>query len=139
MSALITVIGDVKKRIKALPGMGEVDLYPPEKIGQFPFVVIYPGAGSWEYGPAGDRKALYSIVIELHVARKDLPKDAEAAMKYIESIPNAVMSTDDGDTLATTAFNGLEFSGLITLGYADQETLGYRWTMREVKLQTVIT
>jgi hypothetical protein len=60
-------------------------------------------------------------------------------MKYIESIPNAVMSTDDGDTLATTAFNGLDFSGLITLGYADQETLGYRWTMREVKLQTVIT
>lgn len=139
MTALITILSDVKKRIKALGGISQIDLYPPEKITDFPFVTIYPGAGAWEYGPAGDKKALYSIVVELHIARKNLPRDAEAAMRYVESIPNALMSNDDGDTLSTTAFSGLDFSGLIALGYTDADTIGYRWTMQNVKLQTTLT
>jgi hypothetical protein len=139
MSNLIDVIGDVKRRIKALPGIEQIDLYPPEKISSFPFVTIWPGPGQWVYGPAGDKQGLYSIIVELHVARKDLPKDAEAAMRYVETIPNALMSTDDGDTLATIAFSSIDFSGLILLGYDEEKTVGFRWIMQNVKLITAIT
>jgi hypothetical protein len=139
MSGLTDIIGDIQLRLKALPGMGDVPFYPQEDASKFPHVTIYPGASQWTFGPAGDKKILYNIVVELHVARKNLPDDTKSVYRYVEIVPNALMSSNETDTLANTAFSGISFSGLIAMGYGGSDTLGFRWTLQDVKLITAIT
>jgi hypothetical protein len=139
MSGLTDIIGDIQLRLKALPGMGDVPFYPQEDAAKFPHITIYPGASQWTFGPAGDKKILYNIVVELHVSRKNLPDDAKSVYRYVEIVPNALMSSNETDTLANTAFSGISFSGLISMGYGGSDTLGFRWTLQDVKLITAIT
>jgi hypothetical protein len=139
MSGLTDIISNIQIRLKRLPGMGDVPFYPQEDAAKFPYVAIYPGASQWFFNTPGDKKVLYDIVIDLHVARKNLPDDLKSAYRFVESVPNALMSTDDGDLLSTTACKGIAFSGLMEWEVGGLATIGFRWTMQEVKLLTAIT
>ena len=137
--SLQTAIADVQGTIGAITGIRAAPDYPPEDSTVYPFVVAYAGAGEFRTGePAGALKYLGSIIVDLHVARKDLPRDAEKAMTYHTSIPNDIL---EDKTLGGTAdtCGPVSCSGLIAMSYGGQETLGLRFTIENVKILAAFT
>lgn len=114
---------------------------PPEQPNDFPFVVTYPTSFGHKQSPMGMITYLYDIVVELHVARSDLPNDVDLALPYAESIPNAVYDCLNDNTAAqgegTGRFGALSW-GIDEYGN-DIPTIGFSWTFAQVKIQKAIT
>ena len=136
---LQSAIEDVQGTISAISGIRAAPNYPPEDATAYPFVVAYAGEGEFRTGePAGMLKYLGSIIVDLHVARKDLPRDARSAMAYHETIPNDILEdTTLGGTVSTCG--PVSCSGLIAMNYGGQDTLGLRFTIENVKIQAAFT
>lgn len=82
---------------------------------------------------------LHSINIELHVARKDLPRDYVKVMELIGTIPKEIWNR-----LRTGDFSNLETFGDITylfgpLSWGAVDTLGVTYTLTDVKIQTDVS
>jgi hypothetical protein len=73
--ALKDAIKDIVDELQTITDLRRVPDAPPENNDQFPFAVVYPLTGVYTQGPAQLMKGLHSVNIELHVARKDLPRD----------------------------------------------------------------
>ncbi len=128
--------------LRSLSGVRAAPGYAPDKLDPFPFAVVYPGAGVWQFGATpGEKKALASIIVEMHVARKDLPKDLEKAMAFGDTVPNLLM----GKLISDNKWNGkIDTFENITytfgvLGWNGLMTIGYRWTVNNIKLRSNIT
>ncbi len=135
--ALQDAIAAVQVLVKTISGIREAPAYPPEQLELFPYAVAYSGGGVWEFGPAGDKKGLHNIVVELHIQRKALARDVSAAMAYSDSIPNILMKNP---TLSGTVntFQSISYT-FGPLGYGGIETIGFKFTISNVKMQTAIT
>ena len=122
----------------ALTGISQADVYPPEQLNVFPFVVVYPSAGRWVGGPAGMMKGIHDLVVEIHVQRTDLPRNVQAAMPAGEALAAAILSDPTlGGTVDTVlADNGLAYT-FGALAWGGQATIGWRITV-PVKIQTVL-
>lgn len=127
--------------IRTISGIKQAPDYPPENIGDFPFATAFPGDGEHTVGTlvnnTGERKFLGSIVLELHVARKDLPYDVQASIGYGDSIPNILLKN-------ITLSGKVDTFGSITqtfgeMDWGDVKTLGYRFIINEVKQRNTIT
>ena len=125
--------------LQTIPGIRRVPDDPPEDNEQFPFLVAMAQDGVYTQGPAQVMKALHSVRLELHVSRKDLPRDYKHVMKLIDEIPYYLMKhLNDG------GFSNLATFGEITyifddLAWAGTPTLGVIYTVTNVKVQTAIT
>jgi hypothetical protein len=137
MSSLVDVCTAVAALVASISGIRRAPTYPEESLNIFPFVVVYPGAGSENYAVPGERLSLSSIVVELHVARKDMPRDIAAAMPYGDSIPNKLMLDPTVSGKADT-FGGIEWT-FGELNWGAQQTLGFRFTMLNVKRRNNVT
>jgi len=109
----------------------------------FPFIVTHPGTGEWSSDVPGNKIGLHTITVELHVARKDLPRDIQKAMAYSESIPNALLkavATVSGDKFDNTisTFDRITYT-FGPLGWAGVDTIGFRFQIVGVKMQSNIT
>jgi hypothetical protein len=137
--SLVDAIKDIQYTISSIPGIRSAPDDPPEDATAYPFVVAYAGSGEFRTGePAGQMLYLGSIIVDLHVARKDLPRDAEKAMTYHESIPNDILEdTTLGGTISTCG--PVSCSGLIAMSYGGQDTLGLRFTVQNVKIQAAFS
>jgi hypothetical protein len=137
--ALKDAIKDIVDELQTITDLRRVPDAPPENNDQFPFAVVYPLTGVYTQGPAQLMKGLHSVNIELHVARKDLPRDYAQIMNVIDTIPWELMKLlNDGgySNLATIGqidyfFGPLSWSGV--------ETLGVTYTINNVKVETEIT
>ena len=134
---LQSAISAVQAIVGAISGIRKAPDYPPEQLNVFPFAVAYSGGGNWTFGPAGDKRGLHNIVVEIHIQRKDLPRDVSTAMGYSDSIPNNLMKSP---TLSGTCdtFAGISYT-FGALNYGETQTLGFRFTITGVKIQSVIT
>lgn len=140
-NTLETAILQVAKYLSVLEGMRKIGERPPETINDFPAFVCYASAGVWEFGAAQDKKGLHTIAIEIHVARKDLPKDIQAAMRWSDVVPNLLFykllydnkwnGTIDTFKRITYTFGGL--------GWGDAATLGFRFRVEDVKMLSEVT
>jgi len=122
--------------VGAVSGILQAPDPPIEQPGEFPFAVGYPGDGTFEGGPAGATTALHNIVIELHVARKDLPTDYSRAIPYVDSIPATLLSNLSskwGSTISTFARISYRWG---EMDYGGQKTLGIQFTVEGVKILT---
>lgn len=139
MKSITEAIKDIQNTISGIAGIRSAPEYPPEDATAFPFVVAYAGSGEFRTGePAGMLKYLGSIIVDLHVARKDLPRDAERAMTYHESIPSDILKdTTLGGNISTCG--PVSCSGLIAMNYGGQDTLGLRFTVQNVKIQAAFS
>ena len=139
-SGLQNAILQAQLYMRTLPGIVNAPPYPPEQMSDFPFSVAYSGGGNWEFGPAGDKKGLHVINVELHFAREDLAKDAESAMVYSDSVPNLLMSRLRLDKWGNTisAFNNIRYTHG-SMGWNGAPTYGFRWFVEGVKIVTPIT
>ena len=111
---------------------------PPEKITTFPQAVVFPRSGSWMDGAAGTKKGIHTIVIQIHVARKDLPRDIDKAFPYGDTVPDRILSdpTLGGNVDTVVLSNGIRYI-FGPLDWADSQTLGFEFEI-DVKAQNLI-
>lgn len=123
-------------------GVKFAPIKPPEQPNAFPFVVTYPGAFTHHQGPAGMITYLYDVVVELHVARAELPNDVDIALPYAESIPSAVYGVLNSNAAAqgdgSGTFGALGW-GIGPDGKPLVLTIGFSWTFGQVKIQKGIS
>ena len=137
--ALKDAIDEIIDELQTISGIRRVPDEPPENNSAFPFAVAYPSSGNYEQIMTQEMKALHSINIELHVARKDLPRDYQKVMDLIDTIPYELMKKHkDG------GFSNLDTFGQITylfgpLSWGAVDTLGVTYTINNVKVKTAIT
>lgn len=133
-----TYIEAIQDKIRVIDGIQAAPELITDSVKVFPFVVAWPGPSSIEHGTPGSMKFMESIIIELHVARKHLPNDYQRIVRYTYEIPNAIWNA----IRETVAFRNVTCSGLISLSYGSQgevPTLGFRWTINDVKTMSDCT
>lgn len=127
----------VQQIVGALPGIRQAPELPPEQANAYPFLVCYPADGRWEGGPAGAKKGLHTLVLELHVQRVDLPRAVGAALAYAEAIPNALLA-DPTLRGTVSTFGAIQYQ-FGPLRYGDKDTLGFRFRITDIKQQSAVT
>ena len=137
--ALKDAIDEIIDELQTISGIRRVPEEPPENNSAFPFAVVYPGSGVYQFGPPPLMRALHEINIELHVARKDLPRDYLKVMDLIDTVPSELWNL-----LRTSGFSNLETFGNINylfgpLSWGTVDTLGVTYTMTEVKIQSDVS
>ena len=134
--ALKDAAQEIVDELRKITDLRRVPDEPPETNSQFPFAVVYPIRGTYGGGIPGSMKGLHSITIELHVARKDLPRDYSKVMDIIDQIPQQMLSA-----LKNARFTALDTFGLIeyefgALSWGGVDTLGVTYRMLDTKVQT---
>lgn len=139
-STLLTAIGQLQAVVGAVAGIRRAPDTPPEKMSVFPFSVAYVTSGTWKIGPPELKTGLHNIVIEIHVSREqDLGRAIEDVMEFSESVPNAIFSAFKAGTLtALQTFDTLTYT-FGPLGWAGIATVGWRFTLNTVKMQSEVT
>jgi hypothetical protein len=136
---LRNAVSEIVDELQTISGIRRVPDEPPENNDQFPFAVVYPLTGLYTQGPAQLMKGLHSVNIELHVSRKDLPRDFALVMSLIDEIPWQMMKRlNDGEWSNLATIGVIEYT-FGPLSWAGVETLGVTYTMTGVKVETAIT
>ena len=120
-----------------LPGMrqGVAPDYLEPKAAKFPFWAAFAGPGIWGSESFRMTKGLLSIIVELHISFTDLPSAVKDAMKYVEAYPKLILAS--GTMGGTVSARGdIDFSGLIGMKYASINTIGFRWLIKDIKIQS---
>lgn len=128
-SAIITEL-DTIAELKSVPAA------PPEQAADFPFVVVVPGTAKVKGNTPEDFRMLVDIDIEMHVNRKDLPTDVTAAVALYEPILNALYAVLKDDT---TAHGDITVSRLQAMSWGGIDTIGFVFTVNEVKILKAVT
>lgn len=141
--AIQDAIGRMKTKIANITGIKGADEYLPEALPTTEnWVVIYPGSTTFIGGqPAGCMTSLYSVVIEIHTPRNNLPQAIKKVMPYYDDIPNALFDElfDTKFTSTVDTFESIDCTGLISMSYAGVETVGFRYTVKNVKIITTVS
>jgi len=125
--------------IRSLTGIKLAPASPPEQASDFPFVTGYPGDGEHIETPAGLRTGLHNVIIELHVARKDLPFDYDLAIPFVDSIPNLLMSNLTSKWAGKiSTFDRISYRWG-EMEWATQKTLGIQFIVQGVKIQSAVS
>jgi len=134
MADLSAVIAQVATTLAGVSGIRKAPVNPEEQMNVFPFAVVYPLEGVSTFGTPGERLALDSIVIEVHVARKDLPRDVATSLPFADSVPAALMSDMTATQWAGTidTYEAINWT-FTALGWGGIETLGFRFTISGIK------
>ena len=114
---------------------------PPEQVNVFPFMTVHAGTGAWEEGPAGTKKGLHSVVVELHVARTaGLARAVSEALGFAESVPNTIFKGRNADRFNGTidTFDRITYT-FGPLSWAGVDTFGWVFRIEGVKQQSAIT
>lgn len=138
LTTLDTIIKAIQGMAGAMDGMrpGTAPDYPPDQIAAYPFAITYASSGLWKWTAYQVITGLHDIICEIHIARIDLPRDVERAMPYGERFVKAVFD----DPTLSAAFNSGAVMGPISytfglLGYFGQSTIGWQFTIENVKTQ----
>jgi hypothetical protein len=121
---LTDIIDTIQSAVAAVEGIRYAPDAPPESVSVFPFVTTYPASGGWAPETFDGGKSEHQVVCELHIARKDLPRNISEALGYADTIPAVIWALFGGDTSVTATrydFTAMEWGGV--------ETIGFRWTV----------
>lgn len=128
--------------VGTIPGLRGAPNEPPEKITVFPFSLAYPFEGEAAVHSRGNRVDLHTIVVEIHTARKDLPRDVAAIVPYGQLVldlfldpANIGLPDAAGASTVSTIVMPIRYR-FGPLGYENVRTLGYRFEL-DVKIQGV--
>lgn len=139
MAELQKIVDAINEVCGALDGIKGAPDDPPEQMNQFPFLVTYAGDGEWNLGAPTTTWGTHNINVELHVARKDLPRDVQKAMTYADKIPNAIIASHAYDRIDNTVVTldriRYEFRAL---GWGDTDTMGFRFIVTVQAEESVV-
>lgn len=91
---LAQCIQAIRDDLRTIPGLRNVQDEVPDSLNVFPSIVVYPIGMNWKLGShSGEREkpmrlGLFTIGIELVVARKDLPRDVDVLMTFCDVLPD---------------------------------------------------
>lgn len=140
MATIKDAIQEIVDELKNLRDLRNVPDAPPESNDRFPFVIVYPAAGEFQKQSAGFMINLHDINIELHVARKDLPRDFAGLVDIFDRIPHQLETgLEAGRFDAITTWATITYIGTDPMEYAGVDTLGVIFTMENVKLMDTVT
>lgn len=136
---MVNAIAEIQSIVGALHGVRGAPTEPPEQMSVFPFVVCYPRRGRWQQYTPETKRGTHEIAIEVHLPRgQELARAVAAAMGYADSVPNALMRAMRGGALQhIQAFGDIEYT-FGPLGWGGLETIGWRFVMTNVVLETII-
>lgn len=86
----ITAVANIQTLVAGLAGMRLAPSMPPDAMSAFPFGISYISAVDARKTTASNKVYLYTIVTEIHVARKDLSRDVDKLDAYPTSFPDAI-------------------------------------------------
>lgn len=136
MATVLSAVKGLAAIVRAVSGVRAAPDYPPDQMSEYPFAVTMARAGRFDFGVAGESKGLHDLVVQLHIARKDLPVDVQAAMGYSDSVPLAIMGDVTlGGNVSTFQRISYEFG---EMEYAGVQTVGFRWVIEGCKLRSNI-
>ena len=140
-NTLQQAIIELQQVIDSVAGIRKVPTYATEEIPVFPFVQIYPESGEIDTKIVGSKTGLHNIIIELHVARKDLPRDIQKSIGFVDSIPTALFT--DLFSGASSTFSAVQTWDTISYSYGalnwgNKKTFGIRFTMSNVKVIKIL-
>jgi hypothetical protein len=138
MATLQAFIDQVQDAVGALSGIRGAPDEPPEAINVYPFAVAFAGTGDYEQ-QKGKMRGNHNVIVELHVARKDLARDVAAAMAYAKSIPNAIYAAQEDGSLAASSYIGRISYTFGPMAWAGVPTLGFRFEIEGVRTEDTIT
>ena len=138
MATLQQAIDQIVDAAGAVSGIRFAPDEPNDQTPTFPALLTFCERGTYRHSPIGVMTGSHTILLELHVARRDLARDVAAAMAYAKSIPNAILNAHK--TSALTAIEeigeiGYEFGPMT---WAGQDTIGFRFRIQGVKTQDTI-
>lgn len=140
--ALADAVHAVARLVGTIPGLRGAPSEPPEKITVFPFALCYPLEGEYNLHSYANTVFLHTIVIEVHMARKDLPRDVAAIIPYGDLVAgvflapaNSSLPDAAGNPTVSEVVSPLRYR-FGPLGYVNVPTLGYRFEL-DVKIQGV--
>ena len=139
MANIDDAILEIVRELRNVRDLRRVPDAPPENNDQFPFAVVYPASGRFQKESAGWMIGLHNINIELHVVRKDLPRDFTNLITLYDIIPNQLESGLENSRFSaiSTWENIVYVFG--ALNWAGVDTLGVTFTMNNVKLLDTVT
>jgi hypothetical protein len=133
MSSIQDAIDAINVLLRAVSGIRVVPDDPPDSMNIYPFAVVYPGSGTWDQGVPGERLGLCSLIVELHVARRDLPTAVQHALTFADTVPDALMA-DPTLTGSVSTYGVIEWT-FGPLAWGDTPTIGWRYTLTNVKIR----
>lgn len=117
IQALVLTISGVKAAPTNLPG----------QMAQFPYAIIYQGAGNWTTEAALTKRFEGELVLELHVPFADLARSSAALAGYVESVVNELAGDPTLNATVATIQWPVRFDGLVARNYGGTDTLAYVW------------
>lgn len=137
--SLQAAIYEIQAEMRKVSGVKNAPNEPPESTDNFPFVATFPGTGEITAVAHGDKKGLHNVNIELHVTRKDLPIDMRKAIPFVELIADAILKARQAATFTEfDTFSGISYE-FAAMAWGNVETLGYRFTINDLKIREIIT
>jgi hypothetical protein len=136
--ALQDVIDQVQAVVRAVSGMVKAPDEPPDQLNQFPFAVCYAGTGDLHIGPPEVMHGMHTLVLEVHVARRDLTRDVQRAMPFVDTVPAALFAAYAAGTLTALDAMGHIRYEFRPLGWGGVATLGFRFWIDGVKVQDTL-
>lgn len=138
-TALESAVEAVMAVVAQVDGVRSAPTEPPEQASVFPFVVGWPGEGTFSPGPMPSMTGLHTIVLELHVNRQSLSFDMARIKPLITAIPLAIYAALLAGTLTSSqTFASIRYN-LAVMEYAGIKTLGYRFALEGLKTQEDVT
>jgi len=122
---LQNVVDAVRDKLRTVsPTIRSVPDGPIENPSVFPFGTAFIRRVNYTQFSQTLRHGTHTLAVQVHVARKDLPRDIEKSVPYGEVVPVAIYNdlTLDHKIATVTAIRGA-FRGDMVWG--DQETIGW--------------
>ena len=105
----------------------------PRGTPVLPAALVYVQGGRWDSISYKTTVGLHNIVIDLHVVRADLARAFEEVMSHADSVPAKLyQALWDKQFTHIVTFERIDYS-LLQMRWGDVETIGYRWTLVNVK------
>jgi hypothetical protein len=137
MGTQLQIIQAIMDAVAQVSGIREAPDYPPEQLSDFPFAVAFPSEGTHNFGVVGERMFLGNVILEVHVSRVSLPLAVENSIGFGDTIPNKLMTDPTLGGTCDTFENIAQTFG--ELNWGDTQTLGYRFTLVNIKARSNIT
>ena len=129
------MITGLQTAIAGVSGIKFAPDYPPDSASDFPFAVAYLDTFRVEQNTPEDVRALHTVRVELHVARKDLPEDIYTLLPFFETMTNAIINYLLDNVYAHAGITGT----FGRLAWDDTATIGFAWTIQDVKIVTALS
>ena len=125
-TTLEQVVSAIQAKVQALePKIRNAPDQPVENPSVFPFGVTFMRRVEYTQQSGSLRTGLHTAVVQIHIARKDLPRDIEKAMPYGEAFPVAILN--DITLGGIVSHVGPVRGAFKPMEWGDQETLGWEF------------